>query len=292
MKLNNRKHQVLLTAKKLFIEKGFDATSIQDILTESDISKGTFYNYFSSKNECLIAILNSGRKETEIRRQELQIGEDKTDASLLAKQISIRFQVNHEHNLLPIFEAIFYSGDAELRGFAEKHHLAELNWLSDRLIDVYGKEAAPHAVDCAIMFIGMLQHMIHVWLKKNPYEQISNTIISFVVGQIDSLMPEMIAQKKHFFDHHIFEKTIGSQPTKQQILEDLKSFNGKYEDLSENKRQYLQFLMDELEEEKPRIHLIESIVKSFRSDFINTSKEKDVQDLVGHILFYLETLMD
>ena len=54
--MNNKKHQVLLTAQRLFIEKGFAATSVQDIINESKISKGTFYNYFSSKNECIIAI--------------------------------------------------------------------------------------------------------------------------------------------------------------------------------------------------------------------------------------------
>ena len=60
--MNDRKQQVLLTAQQLFVEKGFSATSVQDILDEAKISKGTFYNYFSSKNECLIAILDNGRE--------------------------------------------------------------------------------------------------------------------------------------------------------------------------------------------------------------------------------------
>ena len=33
--MNDRKRQVLLTAQRLFIEKGFTTTSVQDILDES-----------------------------------------------------------------------------------------------------------------------------------------------------------------------------------------------------------------------------------------------------------------
>ena len=54
--MNDRKQHVIKMAHQLFIERGFQNTSIQDILEYSGISKGTFYNYFSSKNELLIAL--------------------------------------------------------------------------------------------------------------------------------------------------------------------------------------------------------------------------------------------
>lgn len=47
--MHERKKQVLRAAHQLFIDKGFHQTSINDIIEYSDISKGTFYNYFSSK---------------------------------------------------------------------------------------------------------------------------------------------------------------------------------------------------------------------------------------------------
>jgi hypothetical protein len=42
----------------------------------SGISKGTFYNYFSSKNELLIALLKTIYKKQEKDRNELLIGKD------------------------------------------------------------------------------------------------------------------------------------------------------------------------------------------------------------------------
>ena len=52
-----RKKEILLTARKLFVEKGYEQTSINDILKIVDIAKGTFYYYFSSKDEVLQAII-------------------------------------------------------------------------------------------------------------------------------------------------------------------------------------------------------------------------------------------
>src|SRR5699024_8374756 len=121
---------------------GFLATSVQDILNEAKISKGTFYNYFSSKNECLIAILEHGQDEVVSRRRELLIGNDRASKEILEKQIAIRIEVNREFNLFPIFQAVFHSGNDHLKAFVNHHHVKEINWLSQRLVDVYGVQAA------------------------------------------------------------------------------------------------------------------------------------------------------
>lgn len=49
-KILNRQ-QILEAAKNLFAEKGFEATNVRDIIHESNLSPGTFYNYFQSKEE-------------------------------------------------------------------------------------------------------------------------------------------------------------------------------------------------------------------------------------------------
>jgi len=52
-----RKREILVTARELFIKKGYEQTSINDILKIVDIAKGTFYYYFASKEEVLEAII-------------------------------------------------------------------------------------------------------------------------------------------------------------------------------------------------------------------------------------------
>ena len=52
-----RRKELLNIAGNLFISKGFDNTSITDILNEAGIARGTLYYYFKSKEEIMDAII-------------------------------------------------------------------------------------------------------------------------------------------------------------------------------------------------------------------------------------------
>jgi len=52
-----RRREILVTARELFVTKGYEQTSVNDILKIVDIAKGTFYYYFTSKEEVLEAII-------------------------------------------------------------------------------------------------------------------------------------------------------------------------------------------------------------------------------------------
>lgn len=51
-----KRAQILDAAEKLFFERGYDRTSVQDILDAMDMSKGGFYHYFDSKESVLRAV--------------------------------------------------------------------------------------------------------------------------------------------------------------------------------------------------------------------------------------------
>lgn len=52
-----RRREILDTARELFVSKGYDQTSVNDILRIVNIAKGTFYYYFASKEEVLEEII-------------------------------------------------------------------------------------------------------------------------------------------------------------------------------------------------------------------------------------------
>ena len=62
-----RKKQILETSEALFAERGYEATSVQDILDVLHLSKGSFYHHFESKEQVLQKICES-RAEAAARR--------------------------------------------------------------------------------------------------------------------------------------------------------------------------------------------------------------------------------
>lgn len=53
-----RKHELLQIAYRLFLSKGYEETSIDEIIEEAGIAKGTFYYHFESKEALLEALIN------------------------------------------------------------------------------------------------------------------------------------------------------------------------------------------------------------------------------------------
>ena len=51
-----RLNELMNAAEKLFASKGVESTTINDIVEEAQVAKGTFYHYFSSKADMLAAL--------------------------------------------------------------------------------------------------------------------------------------------------------------------------------------------------------------------------------------------
>lgn len=73
---DERKGEILNVAMQLFATKGYQRTTINDILKEVQIAKGTFYYYFKSKEEVLDAIIESVTQVAENRVQEVYKRQD------------------------------------------------------------------------------------------------------------------------------------------------------------------------------------------------------------------------
>lgn len=51
-----RRRELLDCAQRLFFERGYDRTSVSDVIAAAGVSKGAFYHYFSSKEELVDAL--------------------------------------------------------------------------------------------------------------------------------------------------------------------------------------------------------------------------------------------
>ena len=54
----NTKGRIIAAAWKLFYEQGYEETTVEDIVFESETSKGSFYHYFKGKDELMGTLAN------------------------------------------------------------------------------------------------------------------------------------------------------------------------------------------------------------------------------------------
>src|SRR3954451_18465214 len=66
--------KLLEAARKVFAEKGYGEATARDIVRETDLATGTFYNYFDDKQDVFMALLDemgeTGRALARAQRQD------------------------------------------------------------------------------------------------------------------------------------------------------------------------------------------------------------------------------
>lgn len=291
--MNKRKRQIITATRELFIEKGFIDTSINDIISSAKISKGTFYNHFSSKNECLIAILDEGREEASNRRHELLYGKDPTDLEVLTQQVAVLMYVNREQNLIQIFESIFHSKDHELKKIILNYYLQELEWLANRLVQVFGEEISPISYECAVQTLGMINLSLRVVLTAD-YKYINReAIVRVALRNISVIIPVMLKSKEIIISTEMINtvQNVVNYKTvdKEIVIEQLTGFK---KGLAKNETveglEYVEFLLEELQCEKPKLFIIESLLTPFRKAFVGTEHAEEARDIANSLWRYVK----
>jgi len=289
--MNKRKKIVVDHAKALFSEKGIQQTSIQDIIERSGISKGTFYNYFQSKNECVAAILEQAYHETTINRQELLLKNNAKDLHILVQQICMFTRTHEQLGIAGLFEKIMHSGDKELKKVVMNYRLQEIEWLANRFVEVFGGELRPYALEAAIIYFGAQQHLSFAARITNHRsvtpEQIVNSLFHYMRLIINSLIHENTAvldPEKIIFLKSSLEP---EQISRAEVIEQL-------DDLIENKKltqaqlELSEGLKQELVQEKLRLHIINALLSSFLEAFRGTRLYEQAKEVMGTTLLYMK----
>ena len=106
--MNKTKRKIFETSMKLFAEKGYDATSIEEITATVGVAKGTLYYHFASKEEIFNFLVSEGVKllqnSVDIKTSKYHNYIDKVKAIVL---IEIKIVQKYE-NLITILLSQFY----------------------------------------------------------------------------------------------------------------------------------------------------------------------------------------
>ncbi len=287
--MNHRKRKVADIALKLFVEKGIVRTSIQEIIDQANISKGTFYNYFTSKNDCIADILEYLRYDASQKRVEVQVGKNAQDREVFIEQITILIRLNEERNLNALFEEILYSNEPDLRKLVLQHRVIEMEWLEYRLIEVIGEEIRDYAFEGTVLFYGMLQHMLFTMrITNSPYSL--HDLISNLLSYLELIMPQMIKSGSPMLHYSTIDllrnKDDKKNISKSEILEMVRQLKQQYS-LNEDQQDLHDAIQTEFERNPLRKVVIKPLLEPFQDSFKGTPVESQVNTLINTVWFYL-----
>lgn len=169
-KRGKRIQEILTAAAELFGERGYDAVSLEDVAERLDVTKGSLYYYFSSKDELGSAAIETLGNDWTTRLEELLADTEGTPAERLRVLI-------HEHVTIAVRDY-----PAALRLFlvprdwpdAQRVRIKAMRSRHDalfrRLIEegVAGREFTVTSVDTALQCMHAAMSQAPLWCAELP----------------------------------------------------------------------------------------------------------------------------
>ncbi|MGG2066690.1 TetR/AcrR family transcriptional regulator [Bacillus sp. S14(2024)] len=186
--MKEKERLIIETAIKLFAMKGVSATSIQEIATESGISKGAFYLHFKSKDALVLATLEYyydriQNKMTDIEKESLPPREK------FEKQMHCQFyelQQKKEFIIMCMRENVI-PFNKEVETFMTRMKLESHAFYRNSLLSIYGEEITSHLVDLIIMLEGISRGYLELIIFNTVNLDILYTA-KFILKRMDDIV--------------------------------------------------------------------------------------------------------
>src|SRR5690625_3978345 len=154
--MNEKKLNLMEKGLTLFAEKGYHATSIQEIASEAGISKGAFYLYFQSKEDFLATSIDYIYTEITSRISQINL-ENLTAREILAKQITELFSyIDRYKGFIMMYVTESISIGERMDSLIEKMKLENFHWMKDAMENIYGDRIKDLLMDAVIQLDGLL----------------------------------------------------------------------------------------------------------------------------------------
>ncbi|MCD7604831.1 TetR/AcrR family transcriptional regulator [Listeria monocytogenes] len=208
--MKEKKQRIIKSAKKVFQKQGYLKTSVQDMVDAAGISKGTFYNYFTSKEELAIVIF---KQEYSVLHQRLEytMAQDgaKKDNFTECLKIIIHFYTENGEILNITFSQTMI--DDDFNAFLQNVRLKNMEWVKNQLLEVYGEETKPYINDITMLLSGMAAMYVFASGSKNVNTGLIERAIPYVVRRLDALVKDILESGEIVFTEADTENLVPDQ---------------------------------------------------------------------------------
>jgi len=266
--LTEKEKVIIKSGMKLFAQKGFSSTSIQEIATESNISKGAFYLHFKSKDELLLSILEYIFETIESSRLAFE-NQDLSPREKFIKQITAFFRtfIGHKEFMIMLSKEQAIPRNEDIKKLFFKKRFESHLLHRKGLIAIYGQKMEPFSIDLALILEGLFQTYVGL-LMLEPAEFEIEKLSHYLMRRLDSIVKE-IASEEPFLTEKKMEKIIKNS---KQFFEPANVHNIVQQmrteiDQMENREALeisLEVLEEEINKQSPRLPVIKGMLSNFK----------------------------
>ncbi|TRZ37175.1 TetR/AcrR family transcriptional regulator [Niallia circulans] len=280
--MKEKEKKIIDSALKLFAQKGYSSTSIQEIANDCGISKGAFYIYFKSKDTLLFAILDYYYKELVELFDSIK-HKDITAKDKLVEQTSAFFVHALKHKdfiimqtreqAIPLNDSIkqlIIQMQTDIREFSLAY-----------LLELYGEKTSRFHLDLQIMYEGLLQSFLRLLLH-GQIDMSALTLSQYLWRRMDSIVDGIADDSPIFTEANIHKllhkpKIDFMASSTEKVIDILNQIRKKAEGYAD--KDSLEITLDVLESEiktdSPRNPIIQGMLSNLAGyDELHESIEK------------------
>ena len=156
------KKRILEEAKRLMLEKGYDATTISDITEASGIRRASFYTYFTSKEDVLMAIGHDAEEAGIVAAEGLRRLNSDSSVNDVAEWVEEYFAFWDKHGsfVYAAFQAAY--ANPELRDWSVNSEMTGARILGNALVKLRGGKRMT-GVDPLVQGLAIQSMMERFW---------------------------------------------------------------------------------------------------------------------------------
>ena len=156
------KKRILEEAKRLMLEKGYDATTISDITEASGIRRASFYTYFTSKEDVLMAIGHDAEEAGIVAAEGLRRLNSDSSIDDVAEWVDEYFAFWDKHGsfIYAAFQAAY--ANPELRDWSVNSEMTGARILGNALVKLRGGKRMA-GVDPLVQGLAIQSMMERFW---------------------------------------------------------------------------------------------------------------------------------
>jgi AcrR family transcriptional regulator len=219
--------EVVNSATKLFKERGFLSTTIQDIAEDCGIAKGSVYKYFPSKEDLFSEVFNQCHNAYFDQVDELMRLPGLSPKEQFLQQIILRFRyfIEYKHILVE-FTELPIQQDPKFQPLRHKVRGRLIRWHRECLLHVYGEEIQPYLWDLVSIYRAILKEYLF-WIIYEEKSLSLEETANFILDKLSVIIKHMMAsEQKPLLKQASFERYLNwgledRQKEKGQFLNEL-----------------------------------------------------------------------